>query len=61
MCEILVSIFKGLLCCLSNESFQRIFLDMAAQLAAQTENTIDDMIVEELRRRLRERPRAQVG
>jgi hypothetical protein len=34
---------------------------MAAQLAAQTENTIDDMIVEELRRRLRERPRAQVG
>jgi hypothetical protein len=37
---------------MSNDKFQELFLDMAAQLAAQTENTIDDMIVEELRTRL---------
>ena len=38
---------------MSSEKFQDLFLDMAASLAAETENTIDDLLVEELRKRLK--------
>lgn len=52
MCDCFSSFVKFMVCMMSNDKFQELFLDMAAQLAAQTENTIDDMIVEELRTRL---------
>jgi hypothetical protein len=53
MCDCFTAIVKFLVCCMSSEKFQDLFLDMAASLAAETENTIDDLLVEELRRRLK--------
>lgn len=53
MCDCFSAVIKFLVCCMSSEKFQDLFLDMAASLAAETENTIDDLLVEELRKRLK--------
>jgi hypothetical protein len=45
-------ILKSLLSFVSSECFIDLFLHMAERLAAQTENTVDDLLVEELRKRL---------
>jgi hypothetical protein len=45
-------ILKSLLAFVSNECFIDLFLHMAERLASSTENTVDDLIVEELRKRL---------
>ena len=48
----LESLIKALWAYLGSESVKRIFLDIAADLAAQTDNTVDDQLVLELRKRL---------
>lgn len=49
---LLEALVKTLWGFLGSESVKRIFLDIAADLAAQTDNTVDDQLVLELRKRL---------
>jgi hypothetical protein len=49
---LLEALVKTLWGFLGSESVKRIFLDIAADLAAQTDNTIDDQLILELRKRL---------
>ena len=45
---LLEALVKTLWGFLGSESVKRIFLDIAADLAAQTDNTVDDQLVLEL-------------
>jgi len=47
-------IIKYILCCLNDKCFQDIFIYMAEKVAQSTDNTVDDAIVAEIKRRLEE-------